>query len=117
MARRVQKALLLFLVVMAAAVLYRQADVTAMQLEDADKFVSDTDDEAASFSEVDADALADKLDEDEEDPQGAADEDEELTDDEDQEAGEAEAQSFLEVTELNKPMYKSPSVKKTPLSI
>ncbi|KAL8447169.1 hypothetical protein Emag_004435 [Eimeria magna] len=90
MAPRVQKALFL-LVVCAAAVL----SVTAMQLEDADDLDIPMEPDVSSFSEMDADALIDKLDDDE-DAMTDAEYDGDFNEEDQEEADAEAAPSFLE---------------------
>ena len=102
-----QKALLLLFVVMAATILYRPAEVVGMKLEDAntDGMQDNFDNEEASFSELDADALADKLDAEDDDALNIGDEE---MDGLDQEDTDHEAQSFLEVRKTRKPQHAAP---------
>ncbi|KAL8435063.1 hypothetical protein ACSSS7_002733 [Eimeria intestinalis] len=90
MAPRAQKALFL-LVVCAAAVL----SVTAVQLEDADDLDLPMEPEVSSFSEMDADALVDKLD-DEEDAMADNEYDGDLNEEDQEEADAEAAPSFIE---------------------
>lgn len=89
----------LLLAVFATAAVYSNGptQVAAMQLEDAD-LSADFEGDSASFSEMDSEALTDKLDADEEDAApDSMEEDQELDQDEDQEDAESDETSFLEV--------------------
>ncbi|KAL8445247.1 hypothetical protein Emed_005805 [Eimeria media] len=92
MTPRVQKKTLFLLVVCATAVL----SVSAMQLEDADDLDIPMEADVASFSEMDADNLVDKLD-DEEDAMADNEYDGDMNEEEDQEEADNEAApSFIE---------------------
>ena len=117
MALSFQNSLFLLGCALAAVVLlHRPAEVESMQLEGANRSVDRQVDEedyavspdldaegGVSFSEMDADALADKLEADDDDSEFAATGDDEADLDEEEEdglqEGESEESSFLEVRE------------------